>query len=138
MISMAEQETTYALSDLVKRRRADRRYSLRTLAERCIDPDTHIQEIKHSWIENLEKRKSVIPPRLPQLRALAAGLELPLRDIQDAAGMQFLGITTQQADGNIRILMNRAGHLSPEDLARLVAIADTFPVNPGKASGSSK
>lgn len=135
---MAEQETTYALADLVKRRRADRRFSLRALAERCIDPDTGVQEIKHAWIERLEKREPVIPPQLPQLRALAAGLALPLRDIQDAAGEQFLGITTHYEDGNVRVLMNRASDLSPEDLERLLAIAETFSVNRDGSGGSSK
>jgi hypothetical protein len=136
---MAEQETSYALSDLVKRRRADRRLSLRGLAERCIDPETGVQEIKHGWIDGLEKRRPVTPPQLPQLRALAAGLSEPLRNLQDAAGEQFLGITTHDAGaaGNIRVLMNRASDLSPDDLARLVAIAEALPVNPPSADDDS-
>lgn len=135
---MAEQDTSYALSDLVKRRRSERRYSLRAFAERCIDPDTGIQEIKHAWVERLEKREQVIPPQLPQLRALAAGLEVPLRDVQDAAGEQFLGITAHQVDGNARVLMNRASDLSAEDLARLVAIAETFGPKKRESGDSSK
>jgi hypothetical protein len=58
---MAEQETSYALSDLVKRRRAELRLSLRKFAETCIDPETGIQEIKHAWVERLEKRQNVTP-----------------------------------------------------------------------------
>jgi hypothetical protein len=139
MITMAEQETSYALSDLVKRRRAEKRLSLRRLADLCIDPDTGVQEIKHGWIENLEKRKNVIPPQLPQLRALAAGLGEPLRNLQDAAGEQFLGISTHAGpDGLSRILMNRASDLSPEDLARLVAIAEALPATPSQAAKPSK
>lgn len=140
MISMAEQETAYALSDLVRRRRAEQNLSLRKFAERCVDPETGVQEIKHAWLERLEKRQPVTPLQLPGLRALAAGLRVPLRDVQDAAGAQFLGIVTRDADaaGNIRVLMNRAGDLSPEDLARLVAIAEALPINSEQSGDSSK
>lgn len=137
MIGMAEQETRTRLSDLVVDRRARLKISLATLAERCVDPETDVQEIKVGWLHRLERRDPVIPPQLPQLRALAAGLELPLRDVQDAAGDQFLGISTHRADGNIRILMNRADGLSPEDLERLVAIAETFPLKRRDSDGSS-
>jgi hypothetical protein len=136
MISMAEQETTYALSDLVKRRRSEMRLSLRGFAELCIDPETGVQEIKHGVIDRLERREPVTPFQLPELRALAAALRLPLGDVQDAAGEQFLGITTHHVDGNIRVLMNRAGDLSAEDLERLVAIAETFGPK-RRASGDS-
>lgn len=125
---MAEQETTHALSDLVKRRRSELGLSLRRLAEQCIDPGTGIQEIKHAWVERLEKREPVTPPRLPGLKALAEGLRLPLREIQDAAGSQFLGIATTDldSDGRIRVLMNWASDLPAEDLERLVAIAKSW------------
>lgn len=133
MTIMAEQQTSasYALSDLVRRRRSELGYSLRKLAERCIDDETGVQEIKHAWIERLEKREPVIPPQTPQLRALGIGLRLPLRDIQDAAGEQFLGIQTRQigSDGRVRLLLNRASQMSEEDLGRLLAISETFPLD---------
>ena len=131
---MAEQETSYALSDLVKRRRAELGLSLRKLAERCTYAGE--QQWTHSTIENLEKRRGVQPPQVPELHALSNGLELPLRQIQDAAGAQYFGITTTDAygDGRVRILAHRADRLSPEDVDRLIAIADTFPVKPDKKS----
>jgi hypothetical protein len=137
---MAEQETRTRLSDLVVDRRARLRISLVTLAERCVDPTTGRQELKSGWLHRLEKRLSVTPPGIEQLRALAAGLELPLRQVQDAAGEQFLGITTTDLDGDgrVRLLAHRASNLSPEDLERLLAIAETFPVNPRDAGDSSK
>jgi transcriptional regulator with XRE-family HTH domain len=140
MISMAEQETSYALSDLVKRRRAELRLSLRKFAETCIDPETGIQEIKHAWVERLEKRQNVTPLQLPELRALRAGLKVPMGDVQDAAGEQFFGIFSRDADaaGNIRVLMNRAADLSPEDLARLVSIAEALPISTERPGESSK
>lgn len=137
---MAEQEMSYALSDLVKRRRAELGYSLRTLADRCIDPVTRERRYSHSTIENLEKRSSVTPPKLADLRALEVGLKLPLRQIQDAAGEQFLGITTAELDGDgrVRVLMYRANMMSVEDRERLIAIAETFPINPTPGEDSSK
>jgi hypothetical protein len=138
MIGMAEQETRTRLSDLVVDRRSRLKISLATLAERCVDPETGTQEVKVGWLHRLERRDPIIPPQLPQLRALAAGLELPLREIQDAAGEQFLGISTHHVDGNIRVLMNRADGLSPEDLERLVAIAETFPLKKRDSGGSSE
>ncbi|NUP52318.1 MAG: XRE family transcriptional regulator [Catenulispora sp.] len=127
---MAEQETSYALSDLVKRRRSELRLSLRGLAEKCLDPDTKEQMIKHGVIDRMEKREPITPLQYRELRALAIGLQLPVRDIQDAAGEQFLGITTTDLDGDrrVRILTNRALSMSPEDLDRLVSIAESFPV----------
>jgi transcriptional regulator with XRE-family HTH domain len=140
MTVMAEQETSYALSDLVKRRRAELGYSLRTLADRCVDPVTGEQRYSRGTIDNLEKRAPVTPPQLPDLRALEAGLRLPLSQIQDAAGEQFLGIrtTSVDADGRVRLLAHRASSMSPEDLGRLLAIAETFPINSGEPDEGSK
>lgn len=136
---MAEQATSYALSDLVKGRRAELGYSLRKLAENCIDPQTGEQRYSRGAIDNLEKREPVIAPQTPDLRALAAGLQLPLRSIQDAAGEQFLGITTTELDssGRVRLLANRASSMSAEDLERLLAIAETFPIKADGPSDSS-
>lgn len=136
---MAEQATSYALSDLVRGRRAELGYSLRKLAESCIDPQTGEQRYSRGAIDNLEKRVPVIPPQTPDLRALAAGLQLPLRSVQDAAGEQFLGIATTEvgSSGKVRLLANRASSMSPEDLERLLAIAETFPISPDGQSNSS-
>lgn len=140
MIYMAEQETRERLADLVTDRRARLKLSLATLAEKCIDPDTGVNELKVGWLHRLEKRLPVTPPNAAELRALAKGLQLPLREVQDAAGEQFLGIVTVglDDDGRIRALMNRAGSMSPEDLDRLLAIAETFPINPDGLGRSSK
>jgi hypothetical protein len=137
---MAEQETRTRLSDLVVDRRARLHISLATLAERCVHPETGVQEWKVGRLHRLEKRLPIESPTADMLAALAAGLELPLRDVQDAAGEQFLGVVTQDLDasGKVRLLANRAASMSPEDLERLLAIAETFPVNPDGAPGSSK
>jgi hypothetical protein len=140
MIGMAEQETRTRLSDLVVDRRARLKISLMTLAERCVDPETGEQEVKTGWLHRLEHRQSVTPPTAGQLAALAIGLELPLREVQDAAGEQFFGIVTTalETDSRIRALVSRAGGMSAEDLERLLAIAETFPLKGRDSGGSSK
>jgi transcriptional regulator with XRE-family HTH domain len=137
---MAEQETRTRLSDLVAERRARLKLSFATLAERCVDPSTGVQEWKIGQLHRLERRQPVQPPTAEKLRALAAGLELPLREVQDAAGEQFLGVitTTLDTSGQVRLLMNRATSMSPEDLERLLAIAETFPIKGGGSPDSSK
>lgn len=129
---MAEQQTRTRLSDLVIERRARLKLSLATLAERCVDPDTGVQEWKVGRLHRLEHRQPIESPDAAKLRALAAGLELPVREVQDAAGEQFLGVTTTDLDasGKVRLLANRASSMSPEDLERLLAIAETFPIAP--------
>jgi hypothetical protein len=140
MISMAEQEVSTRLSDLVAERRAELHLSLVTLAERCVDPETHMQEWKAGRIHRLEHRQPLELITPEQIRALAAGLDLPLREVQDAAGEQFHGVETTNLDasGKVKALTNRAWSLAPEDLDRLLAIAETFPVNPDGRHDSSK
>lgn len=140
MISMAEQEVSTRLSDLVVDRRAELRISLVTLAERCVDPETNVQEWKSGRLHRLEHRLSIDLITPEQIRALAAGLDLPLREVQDAAGEQFHGVETTNLDasGKVKALTNRAWSMTPEDLDRLLAIAETFPINPDSRGGSSK
>ena len=128
---MAEQEPTRArthLSDFVRDRRAELGLSLRGLEARCVDPETGEDGlVKYSWIDRLEKRQPVIPPQLPELRALAAGLQLPLSVIQDAAGAQFFGIDSlRDQSGEVRAMVAHAEGLSPEDQAKVAAIVEAF------------
>lgn len=139
-MTVMAQETTYPLSDLVRRRRAELGLSLRKFAERCVDPDTGMQEIKFGVVDRLERRESVTPLQLPELRALAAGLQVPLGDVQDAAGEQFLGIRTQGADGDrrIRMITTRALSLDDDGRDRLLAIADALLPTEQRRDGNSK
>ncbi|WP_051766133.1 helix-turn-helix domain-containing protein [Streptomyces sp. NRRL F-5135] len=81
------------LSDLVRERRAELGLSLRALAARCIDPEGTDEPLwKFAVLNRLERGLPVIPPKLPELRALAAGLDTHLLIVQGAAGWQFMGI----------------------------------------------
>lgn len=127
---MAEQQRS-ELADLVRRRRAELGISLRTLAERAIDPEPPpgepAEQVKYGWISKLENGKPTDAPSEAQLRALGAGLELPARALQQAAAAQYLGLAeVWSGDQNARVLVARIEEMSPEDLAQLAAIAETF------------
>lgn len=130
MILMAEQRrSTTPLSDLVRDQRAFLGLSLRALAAQCVDPVSGEQLVKYSWLERLEKREPVITPQLPQLRALAEGLRLPLQRLQDETAVQFLGLDRQaewSADSSVRVVVDRMNELPPEKRAELAALADFY------------
>ncbi|MEU8760709.1 XRE family transcriptional regulator [Streptomyces sp. NPDC048659] len=94
------------MSDLVRDRRIALDLSSRTLAERCVDPETGFSVPRH-YIDRLEgDEPNLTPPRAHVLRALSAGLGLPLEALQDAAGRQFHGTTTKYLpDGKARALI---------------------------------
>lgn len=120
------------LSDLVRSRRAELRLGLRGLAERCIDPEnpTAGSLWTRTTLNTLETGK-IKPPRLPELRALARGLDLPLGRIQDAAGAEFFGIETAwSASGEARSMVSRAERLTPEQREQLMRLLDALTGGP--------
>ncbi|MFJ7999005.1 XRE family transcriptional regulator [Streptomyces sp. NPDC096310] len=112
------------LSDLVRERRTELGLSLRALAGRCIDPESAGEPLwKYAVLNRLERRLPVIPPRLPELRALAAGLDLPVEVLQGAAGSQFMGIQPPWGSSReMRSLVTDYLALSPESRDRLRSI----------------
>ena len=114
------------LSDLVRTRMEENGQGVRTLADACIDPD-HPEDgplWKRGTIENLLKGRVVRSPTEPQLRALAAGLNLPLLAVQRAAGAQFLGMTEHwNEDHDTRILIARIEELDKEGVKELDELA---------------
>ncbi|MFM9368166.1 XRE family transcriptional regulator [Streptomyces sp. Da 82-17] len=116
------------LRDLVRNRRAELRLSLRALAERCVDPeDPDAGPLwNHATLGNLET-KTIKAPRLPELRALAAGLDVPLGLVQEAAGRQYLGIDTVWADDReTRTMVHAYRELDPDDRAKIRAIIESW------------
>lgn len=117
------------LADLVRARMAELGIGLRPLAAASIDPEA--PGAGPLWtrgtLSNLLAGERVKAPRLPELRALAAGLTLPLRALQDAAGAQFLGIETVYAeDRQARALLRHFDQLSEADRAKVIAMVEAY------------
>lgn len=115
------------LTDLVRERKSTLGLSYDRLAKRCIDPKSGEQTVKSSWLHRLATGERVISPDLEQLRGMAAGLDVPLGRIQDAAGSQFFGIDVVPArSSEVRALVERADRMSPEQMEQLLRLLDTF------------
>ncbi|MGW2260082.1 XRE family transcriptional regulator [Streptomyces sp. NPDC001780] len=125
---MADTDTRMDLSRLVRERRAELGLSLRKLADRCIDPKgaTGTPLWKFAVINKLERELPVIPPQLPELRALAAGLQLPLHEVQDAAGAQFFGIDTVWHNNRVRAMVRNYEAMSSGDKELLERLMETW------------
>ncbi|MFJ3536993.1 XRE family transcriptional regulator [Streptomyces sp. NPDC090109] len=115
------------LRDLVRERKEAIGLGYERLAARCVDPETGVQTVKYSWLHRLATGKPVEAPDLGQLRGLAAGLEVPLRVMQEAAGAEFFGIdTVWSASGEARALVERADRMTPEQRAQLLRLIETL------------
>ncbi|MEV1006102.1 XRE family transcriptional regulator [Streptomyces sp. NPDC049881] len=129
MIVMATDRPTERadLSRLVRERRADLGLSLAALEERAVDPVTGTRA-KTGWTHRLEgEAPNLLAPTLAQLRALAAGLSLPLGTLQAAAGSQWFGLDTLWSPtGNVRALAERADELPPEIQRQLLSLVEAF------------
>lgn len=80
------------LRDIVVRRKEELGLGYQRLAARCIDPESGEQTIKSSWLHRLATGETVEAPDYGMLRGMAAGLEVPVGALQDAASAQFFGV----------------------------------------------
>lgn len=131
MTAEESQERT-DLSDLLVSRMEELELSYRRLEELCLDPeaDAASSAAEPLWrrgtLENLAKRRRIKTPDLPQLRALAAGLQLDLNQVRAAAGAQFLGIdTVWSEDGKVRALVTGFREMDPEDQDKVLALMES-------------
>lgn len=123
---MVEQQQRTQLNDLVRTRRAELGMSLRTLESRAVHQPSGAQA-KFGWISKLERNQPTDAPSEELLLALAVGLDLPPRVVQQAAGAQYFGMTEVRTRSQAaRLLVARAEEMSEEDLRQLAAIAETF------------
>ncbi|HZF92099.1 XRE family transcriptional regulator [Streptomyces sp.] len=116
------------LSDLVRQRMQELGLSFRTLADACIDPENPEDGPlwRRSTIDALSKGQRIKAPDFPQLRALAAGLRVPIWQVQEAAGSQFLHIdTVWSADGRVRALVEGFREMSREDQDKVMALMES-------------
>lgn len=77
--------------DVVVKRKEEIGLGYERLAARCIDPESGEQTVKGSWLHRLATGENVEPPSYEMLRGMAAGLDVPVGVLQDAAGAQFFG-----------------------------------------------
>jgi hypothetical protein len=129
MMTGEETASRTDLSDLVRDRKEELDRSYRELAEACVDPEGPDGGPlwKRTTLENLVKGAGVKAPSLPQLRALAAGFQLPLSLVQEAAGAQFLGIdTVWTTDGTVRALVHEFRDMDPEDQEKVMALMQSW------------
>jgi hypothetical protein len=114
------------LSDLVRTRMTENGQSIRQLADASIDPeDPDAGPLwKRGTIENLIKGRVIKAPTEPQLRALAAGVDLPRPVVQQAAAAQFFGMTEHwNDDHDTRVLIARIEELDKEGVEELGELA---------------
>lgn len=142
MHAMTEQRTDF--TDLVRDRRAELGISLRELEARAIDDQTGDQA-RFGWVSKVEKGRPVDAPSPSILRALAAGLGLPLRVLQEAAAAQFLDMTTPvwSEDRTTRVLAARIEEMTAEERQQLADIAESFArrraqrISPGRGKSDN-
>ncbi|MBT2449433.1 XRE family transcriptional regulator [Streptomyces sp. ISL-43] len=115
------------LRDLVRERKGALGLSYDRLAARCIDPESGEQAVKSSWLHRLATDLPVQTPDYAALRGLAAGLDVPLGRVQDAAGAEFFGIdVVWSASGEARALVEGADKLTPTQREQLQRLVDSF------------
>lgn len=79
------------LRNIVVQRKEEIGLGYERLAARCIDPESGKQTVKSSWLHRLVTGENVEPPKYEMLRGMAAGLDIPVSVLQDAASAQFFG-----------------------------------------------
>lgn len=122
-----ENPTPSHLSDLTRKRMEELGIGYRALADACIDPQ-HPENgslWKRGTVENLAKSRGVKAPNDAQLRALAAGLRLPVLAVQQAAAAQFFGMVSERwsQSEDVRVLLARIDELDEEGVAELDELA---------------
>lgn len=115
------------LSDVVRRRLDELGFGTRTLAAACIDPED--PSAGPLWtrgtLDNLRAGVRIKAPEYGELRALAAGLRLPVGLLQEAAGSQYFGIdTVWSADGKVRALVIGFMDMAPEEQDKVLALME--------------
>ncbi|MFD7978846.1 hypothetical protein [Streptomyces sp. NPDC059071] len=130
------------LTDLVDSRMGEANLSYRTLAARTADPDDTAENPEPQWtrgtLENLRKGRKIKAPTPEQVRGLAAGLQLPVRLVEDAARAQFFDVDAVRVgesdlDDETLLLVRHYQELTPEDQLKLRRIAQDWS-RPGRAS----
>lgn len=121
------------LSDLIRNRRDYLSLTYEDLAALCVDPEAADgnPDAEPLWsrstLHTLAQGRRVKAPNFAMVRALAAGLQVPLRHVQEAAGAQFLGIdTVWSPDGETRALVEGFREMDAGDQAKVLALMEAW------------
>jgi transcriptional regulator with XRE-family HTH domain len=115
------------LRDLVRERKAALGLSYERLAARCVDPESGEPTVKSSWLHRLATDLPVQIPDYAMLRGLAAGLDVPLGRVQDAAGAEFFGMdVVWSTSGEARALVKSAESLTATQREQLQRLLESF------------
>ncbi|MFF8679557.1 hypothetical protein ACF07F_16760 [Streptomyces sp. NPDC015237] len=103
------------LRDIVAERKEALGLGYQKLAARCLDPESGEQVVKASWLHRLVTGEPVEAPGYEMLRGMAAGLDVKVALLQDAASAQFFGterVFSESAEA--QAFLEDADRLSPQ------------------------
>ncbi|KRB64061.1 MULTISPECIES: hypothetical protein [unclassified Kitasatospora] len=121
-------DTGDALSRLVREALDRPGVTFRRLTEATVDPATGYRP-GTTWLHKLVRNEVVRAPEPQVLRALAAGLGLPLLQVQRAAAAQYLDYVTTELTGlpaDARAIVAHLAELDPADLPRVRAVIEAL------------
>jgi hypothetical protein len=111
--------------------------SERSLAQRCIDPVTTLR-LRHGWINDLVNGTIDRAPELRRLRALAAGMDVPVRLVVELAAAQWLELDVTEvqiaeapAGDESWVAVTVPQNLTPEERQRFVRMAEDMAKHMG-------
>ncbi|OPC83060.1 hypothetical protein B4N89_20840 [Embleya scabrispora] len=98
------------------------------IAQRAVDPESgetlskpYIARLAHGQVDN--------PPRASMLRALAAGLRLPVSVVKAAAAAQWMEYVATGLTGygdDVRIIVAHLGDMSEDEVARFRRLVESW------------
>ncbi|GAA0853210.1 hypothetical protein GCM10009525_82300 [Streptosporangium amethystogenes subsp. fukuiense] len=117
--------STNPLSRLVRACRDEAGLSLREFADKCIDPQSD-RGLLHNWIGELEHGRLPRAPEMWRLRALAAGMGVPVQQLAELSAKQWLGVDVAEIVTGERswVAVTVPEGLTPEERARFVRLAE--------------
>ncbi|WP_405018357.1 hypothetical protein OHV05_16465 [Kitasatospora sp. NBC_00070] len=133
-------DTGDALSRLVREALDRPGVTFRRLTESTVDPATGYRP-GTTWLHKLVRNEVVRAPEPQVLRALAAGLGLPLLQVQRAAAAQYLDYVTTELTGlpaDARAIVAHLAELDPADLPRVRAVIEALVAARGDSEGAAE
>ncbi|WP_052707463.1 hypothetical protein [Streptomyces rubellomurinus] len=129
---------TDALTALVRQAASQPGASLRGLARLTIDPETGYK-IGQTWLHELIHGNISRAPEPKFLRALAAGIGLPLARVQQAAAAQFLEYTATELSDlpeDAKVIVGHLAGMDPSELPQVRAVVEALLAKKGENSSN--